>query len=195
MKKMLRFIANAPFAFIRALGLGLYRLAGWKVEGELPASPKFVVIAAPHTSNWDLPFMLGVALHLQVRLRWMGKDTLFKGSFGWFMRLLGGIPIDRAKANNVVAQMIEIYNGAERLAVAIPPEGTRAKVRYWKTGFYNIAHGAGVPIALGFLDYKRKVGGIGMTLATTGDYDADLEIIKKFYAGVTGKYVARTDEA
>ena len=132
--------------------------------------------------------MLGVALYFRVRLRWMGKDDLFKPPFGWFMKLLGGIPIDRSKANDVVSQMVDIYKLADTLAVAIPPEGTRAKVRYWKTGFYNIAHGARVPIALGFLDYKRKVGGIGMTLYTTGDYDADLKVIKKFYDGVTPKF-------
>lgn len=181
-------IGKALFELFRAFGLFFYRLSGWKVEGSLPPVKKFVVIAAPHTSNWDLPFMLGVALFFRVRLRWMGKEDLFKPPFGWFMRALGGIPIDRSKANDVVSQMVDIYRLADDLAVAIPPEGTRAKVRYWKTGFYNIAHGARVPIALGFLDYKRKVGGIGMTLYTTGDYDADLKIIKKFYAGVTGKF-------
>ena len=175
----------------RAIALGLYRLAGWRVEGEAPDTDKFVVIAAPHTSNWDLPLMLAVAYMFRVRLQWMGKDDLFKGPFGWLMRAMGGIPVDRSKANNVVAQMVEIFRNADQLAVAIPPEGTRAKVRYWKTGFYNIAHGAGVPIALGFLDYARKVGGIGMTLHTTGDYEADLEIIKAFYAGVTGKFADR----
>ncbi len=181
-------IGKLLFELFRAIGLFAYRLSGWKVEGALPPTDKFVVIAAPHTSNWDLPFMLGVALFFRVHLKWMGKAELFKPPFGWFMRALGGIAIDRSKANDVVSQMVDIYNAADRLAVAIPPEGTRAKVRYWKTGFYNIAHVAGVPIALGFLDYKRKVGGIGMTFYTTGDYDADLAVIKKFYSGVTGKF-------
>ena len=164
----------------RALALGLYKLAGWKFEGHAPSTPKSVVIAAPHTSNWDLPFMLAVPYHLRVKLKWMGKKELFDGPFGWLMKAMGGIPIDRSKANNVVSQMIEIYQQAEDLAVAIPPEGTRSKVRYWKSGFYNIAHGASVPIALGFLDYKRKVGGIGGELITTSDYEADLEKIKEF---------------
>ena len=188
MSAVLRPIGVLFFELLRALGLMFYRLAGWKVEGTLPPVDKFVVIAAPHTSNWDLPFMLGVALYFRVRLKWMGKAELFKPPFGWFMRALGGIPIDRSKANDVVAQMVDVYSNADKLAVAIPPEGTRAKVRYWKTGFYNIAHVADVPIALGFLDYKRKVGGIGMTFYTTGDYDADLAVIKKFYSGVTGKF-------
>ena len=172
----------------RSIALWLYNLAGWKVEGSAPTEDKFVVIAAPHTSNWDLLFMLGVAYKFRVRLRWMGKDTLFKAPFGWLMKALGGIPIDRSKSNNVVTQMVEIYEEAQELAVAIPPEGTRAQVRIWKTGFYNIAHGAKVPIALGFLDYEKKVGGIGGVLWTTGDYDKDLDVIKAFYANVTGKH-------
>ena len=188
MGNIFRPFGKALFELFRAIGLFIYRLSGWKVEGSLPPVSKFVVIAAPHTSNWDLPFMLGIALFFRVRLRWMGKDSLFKPPFGWFMRALGGIPIDRSKANDVVSQMVDIYKLADTLAVAIPPEGTRAKVRYWKTGFYNIAHGARVPIALGFLDYKRKAGGIGMTLYTTGDYDTDLKVIKKFYDGVTAKF-------
>ena len=177
-----------PGEAVRALLLGIYHLSGWKVEGELPEGKKFVVIAAPHTSNWDLPFMLGVALHFRVRLHWMGKDSLFKPPFGWFMKALGGIPIDRSKNNDVVSQMVAVFDQAETLAVAIPPEGTRSKTRYWKTGFYNIAHGAGVPIAFGFLDYQRKVGGIGMTMKTTGNYPADLEIVKSFYGTVVPKF-------
>ncbi|MEM9838561.1 MAG: lysophospholipid acyltransferase family protein [Pseudomonadota bacterium] len=179
----------------RALVLWLYGLSGWKVEGTAPETDKFVVIAAPHTSNWDLPFMLGVAFKFRIRLNWMGKDSLFKPPFGWLMKALGGIPIDRSKANNVVAQVVEIYEQSESLAIAIPPEGTRGRVRIWKTGFYNIAHGAGVPIALGFLDYKRKVGGIGGVYETTGDYEKDLEAIKAFYAGVTGKHDEKYNEA
>lgn len=172
----------------RALALWLFRLAGWRAEGAAPLTDKFVVIAAPHTSNWDLPFMLAVAYTYRIRLQWMGKASLFKPPFGWLMTWLGGIPIDRSKANDVVSQMVQIYGCAETLAVAIPPEGTRAQVRVWKTGFYNIAHGARVPIALGFLDYKRKVGGIGGVFQTTGNYEKDLVEIQAFYATVTGKY-------
>lgn len=178
----------------RAIALWAYARAGWKVEGHVPESKKFVVIAAPHTSNWDLPFMLGVAYTYRIQLRWMGKASLFWPPLGWLMTALGGIPIDRSKANDVVSQMVDIYTAADTLAVAIPPEGTRSKVRKWKTGFYNIAHGANVPIALGFLDYKRKVGGIGGVFTTTGDYAADLEEIKAFYAGVTGKDAGKFEE-
>ena len=183
------------FELSRTLILAIYRLAGWRVEGDMPPHRKLVIIAAPHTSNWDMPIMLAVAMYYRVSLKWMGKKSLFEGPFGWTMHITGGIPIDRSKSSNVVSQMIEKYNQAEDLHVAIPPEGTRAKVRYWKTGFYNIAHGADVPIALGFLDYDRKVGGIGGTLKTTGDYDADLEKIKQFYAQIGAKHETRTDEA
>ncbi|GGY49398.1 lysophospholipid acyltransferase family protein [Parvularcula lutaonensis] len=179
----------------RAVALWLFGLAGWKVEGTAPEEDRFVVIAAPHTSNWDLPYMLAVAFKFRIKLRWMGKDSLFKPPFGWLMKAMGGIPIDRSKANNVVTQMVEIYRDADILAVAIPPEGTRANVRVWKTGFYNIAHGAGVPIALGFLDYQRKVGGIGGVFHTTGDYEKDLGEIQAFYAKVVGKHDSRSEKA
>lgn len=172
----------------RWIALRLYGLAGWTIEGSPPPSNKCVVIAAPHTSNWDLPFMLGVAYKFRIKLKWMGKDTLFKPPFGWLMKAMGGIPIDRSKANDVVAQMVAIYGASDDLAVAIPPEGTRSKTRRWKTGFYNIAHGAGVPIALGFLDYERKVGGIGKIVWTTGDYDRDMVEIKAFYAPIMAKH-------
>ncbi|NNE40040.1 MAG: glycerol acyltransferase [Marinicaulis sp.] len=175
------------FEPIRLLCIGVFYLAGWRVEGALPRKGKFVVIAAPHTSNWDFVWMLGCAMVFNVRIHWLGKHTLFNPPWGWFMRLCGGIPVDRRKSNNVVEQMVAVYESAENLSIAIPPEGTRAKVRYWKTGFYHIAHGAGVPIALGFLDYSRKVGGIGPLMITTGNYDRDLEEIKKFYAGIKGR--------
>lgn len=139
--------------------------------------------------------MLGVAFTFRIQLRWMGKAALFKQPFGWLMKALGGIPIERSTSNDVVSQMVAIYQSEPALAVAIPPEGTRSNVRVWKTGFYNIAHGAGVPIALGFLDYKRKVGGIGGVFTTTGDYDRDLAQIKAFYATVTSKYREKYNEA
>lgn len=175
----------------RWAALRFFALSGWRVEGEPPPSGKAVVIAAPHTSNWDLPFMLAVAYHFRISLKWMGKDSLFKPPFGWLMKAMGGIPIDRSKANDVVAQMVAIYGASDQLMVAIPPEGTRSKARRWKTGFYNIAHGAGVPVVLGFLDYERKVGGIGKTVWTTGDYARDMVEIKAFYAPIIAKHGER----
>ena len=190
---LLKLLKTAAYESLRFVGINAYRLAGWRFAGETPANKKYVVIAAPHTSNWDLPFMLGCALYFRVPLKWMGKHTLFKPPFSGLMKWLGGIPIDRTKNNDVVAQMVEVYNSADELVVAIPPEGTRSKVRYWKTGFYNIAYGADVPIFLGFLDYEKKIGGFGGRIDPTGDYAADLEKIKAFYAPITPKHVRDED--
>ena len=118
----------------------------------------------------------------------MGKDSLFKGPLGPVMRWLGGLPIDRSKANNVVQSTIDAFNSHDRLIVLIPPEGTRAKVSEWKKGFYHIAHGAGVPIGRGFLDFGRKVGGFGPTFYPTGDVDKDIAAIQEFYQDIKGKY-------
>lgn len=164
------------------------KISGWTVEGEAPAVKKYVMIAAPHTSNWDLPIMLFAAFVLRVKLFWMGKNTIFRWPFGSFFKWLGGIPIDRSGSHDMVAQSIACFRSSDSLVLVVPPEGTRKKVRYWKTGFYYIAHGAGVPIVLGFLDYKRKAAGMGPLLHTTGDLEADMKQIRAFYDQITGKY-------
>lgn len=164
------------------------KLFGWRVQGKMPDTKKIVIIAAPHTSNWDLPFTLFVAFVLKIKIFWMGKDTIFKPPFKGICKWLGGIPIDRSRSNSVVTQSIEQFNKKQEFALAIPPSGTRSKVTYWKTGFYHIAMGAKVPIVLGFLDYKRKIGGLGPTIHPTGNLDADMEHIRAFYRGITGKY-------
>lgn len=180
----------------RTLWLGWYRLIGWKVVGELPAPRKFVIIAAPHTSNWDFPLMMACAFYWRAELKWMGKDSLFRGPFGWIMRGFGGIPVDRSKSNDVVAQMAEKYRAADELMVAIPPEGSRGKVRVWKTGFYHIAHGAGVPLVLAFVDYATKTAGVAdFTITPSGDYEADLPAIKAFYATKKGKHPDKYQDA
>jgi 1-acyl-sn-glycerol-3-phosphate acyltransferase len=173
------------------LFLGFY---GWKTEGQLPEGKKFVIIAAPHTSNWDLPFMLAVSYVFGVRLSFLMKHTMFWGPFGPFFRWLGGIPVDRTARQNLVEQCVKILQEREELVLAIPPEGTRSKVRYWKTGFYWIANGAKVPILLGFLDYKRKVGGLGPTVFPSGDLNADLERIRGFYRDISGKHPSQMGE-
>ncbi len=123
---------------------------------------------------------------------WMGKDAIFKAPFAGVMKWLGGLPIDRSKSNNVVEQSIGQFENNERLVLTVPPSGTRKKVLYWKTGFYHIAKGADVPIALGFLDYRRKVGGILSAFHPTGDIDADMKIITAKYEGIVGKYPEKT---
>ena len=166
------------------------RLFGWRVDGALPAASKAVVIAAPHTSNWDLPFMLAVSFALGVRPAWLGKREIFRWPFAGLMRRLGGLPIDRRSRQNVVQQVVAMIDGAERLYVVIPPSATRSRGPHWKSGFYHIARGAAVPVICTFLDYRRKVGGIGPVFVPSGDLRADMDVVRAFYATVTGKYPA-----
>jgi 1-acyl-sn-glycerol-3-phosphate acyltransferase len=165
----------------------LLKLFGWRTEGQTPAIPKYVLIVAPHTSNWDMPVMLLLASAMRIKATWMGKHTLFRRPFGWLLRQLGGIPINRTARHNAVDQAVEAFRSSERLALGVLPEGTRKRTPHWRSGFYYIALGAGVPIVLGFADYKRKVGGIGPTIVPTGDIEADMQHIRAFYTGVSGK--------
>jgi 1-acyl-sn-glycerol-3-phosphate acyltransferase len=172
----------------RTLGALFLRLFGWRVEGVLPAVSKAVVIAAPHTSNWDLPFMLAVAYVLGVRPSWLGKREIFRWPFASLMRRLGGLPVDRRGRHNVVQQVVAMYATLDRLYVVIPPSATRGRALHWKSGFYHIARGAGVPIMCTFLDYERKVGGVGPVFLPSDDLRADMDVIRGFYGGVTAKY-------
>ena len=170
------------------------QLTGWRVVGGAPVAPKYVLIAAPHTSNWDFPVTLMVCFALRLRVYWMGKASLFPPLLGGVMRWLGGIPVNRERSGNLVQGTVDAFNSNQRLTVIVPPEGTRSKVTHWKTGFYYIAQGAGVPIALGYLDFRRKEGGIGRMFEPTGDITADMVEIQAFYAGVTGKNPGKFDD-
>jgi 1-acyl-sn-glycerol-3-phosphate acyltransferase len=170
----------------RWIGLAFLRAAGWKMDGERPAMDRYVIIAAPHTSNWDMPLMLAMAFVYDIPVRWMGKHTLFKPPFGPLFEWLGGIPIVRHRAGGVVEQMIERFANGEPLALMVPAEGTRSYVDYWKSGFYHIARGADVPVVLSYLDFGTKVGGIGPSLRLTGDIAADMDEIRAFYEGKQG---------
>ncbi|RMG94038.1 MAG: acyltransferase [Deltaproteobacteria bacterium] len=172
---------------VRWLGrLGL-RLVGWRAVGRAP-DRSVVLIAAPHTSNWDLLYMLLVAAELGIDVHWVGKHTLFRPPLGWLMRAVGGIPVDRRARHGAVAQLARAFEERPGLVLAVAPEGTRGKAPYWKSGFYEIARGAGVPIACGFLDYARKEGGIGPLIEVTGDRLRDMDAIRAFYADKTGKH-------
>jgi len=173
---------------LRAVSIGFLRLTGWTLDGQAPAGhPKCVLIAAPHTSNWDLPYTLMVAFALRMNIHWMGKRQIFRWPFGGLMRWLGGIAVDRSQSTNLVAASAKALRDAEgSVHLVIPPEGTRSQTRHWKTGFYWIAHGAGVPIMLGYLDFAKKEGGFDRMFWPTGDIDKDMVEIKQFYAGVTG---------
>jgi 1-acyl-sn-glycerol-3-phosphate acyltransferase len=169
------------------------RLTGWRVVGGAPTVPKYVLIAAPHTSNWDFPVALMVCFALRLRVYWMGKDSLFPPLVGGVMRWLGGIPVNRARSGNLVQATVDAYNSNARLIVIVPPEGTRSKVTQWKTGFYYIAQGAGVPIALGYLDFRKKEAGLSRMFQPSGDIAADMVEIQAFYAGITGKNPGKFD--
>lgn len=174
--------------------LGL-RLCGWRTTGTMPGVKKAVLIAAPHTSNWDLPVMLAVAFVLRVKLFWVGKDTLFRGPLGLVTRWMGGVPFNRAGAQNLVARTVELFQQRDELILAIAPEGTRQKVRYWKTGFYYIAQQAGVPIVMIFCDFSRKTAGIGPMFIPTGNLESDMQEIQAFYSNFAGKYREQTSAA
>jgi 1-acyl-sn-glycerol-3-phosphate acyltransferase len=163
-------------------------LTGWKTEGEGPTPRRFVLIAAPHTSNWDLAYLLAFAAVYDVKLSFMAKHTLFRWPMGPVMRLLGGVPIRRHRRENVVEQMAEILGRSEKLALTVPAEGTRAYSDHWKSGFYHIARMAEVPIVLSFLDYQRKRGGFGPEIVPSGDLRADMKVIRDFYADKKGRY-------
>ncbi len=173
----------------RLLANACLRLSGWKVAGELPENtPKYVLIGAPHTSNWDFVLMLLAVLHKRMEIHWMGKDALFRGPMGPVMRWLGGIAIDRSQPNGLVGQMVEVYRQSDSMIVTIPPEGTRKKVERWKTGFYWIAHEASVPIVLGYADFGTKTVGFGPVFHTTGDIEHDMPLIQDFYQDKQGRY-------
>lgn len=165
------------------------KLAGWRVEGELPASArKCVLIAAPHTSNWDLPYTLMAAFILRLNPYWMGKSSIFKPPFGALMRWLGGIAVNRDQSSNLVAASAAALQAADGpVQLIVPPQGTRSQVTQWKTGFYYIAQTAGLPILLAYIDYPNKRVGIGPLFQPSGDVERDMQAIKAFYAPMRGR--------
>ena len=180
---------------LRWMSVAILRATGWTLQGQLLADhPKCVLIAAPHTSNWDLPYTLMVAFALRIDIYWMGKQGLFRWPFGALMRWLGGIAVDRSKSTNLVAASAQALRNANgRIALVVPPEGTRSKTRHWKTGFYWIAHEAGVPIVMAYMDYPRKLSGLGPVFRPSGDIEADMVQIKAYYAQYKGKHWRQFD--
>jgi 1-acyl-sn-glycerol-3-phosphate acyltransferase len=176
-------------SLLRGFSIAFLRLTGWQVEGSLPAgADKCVLIAAPHTSNWDLPYTLMVAFALRLNIYWMGKQSIFTPPFRSLMMWLGGIAVNQNQSTNLVAASADAIKAAQgRLQLVVAPEGTRSKTRYWKTGFYYIALGAQVPVVLAYLDYAHKRGGLGPAVQPSGDIDKDMAIIKAFYAPMRGK--------
>jgi 1-acyl-sn-glycerol-3-phosphate acyltransferase len=162
------------------------RQRGWRVDGKLPDIPKFVLIGAPHTSNWDFLLFLGVIFSLRANVRFMGKAEIFRFPIGWFFRYCGGVPVDRKKSNGLVEQMVKVCNQSEKFILTIAPEGTRHQVVEWKRGFYHIARSAGIPIVMAVVDGRHKTVRIGQVFHPTGDMEADMKAIQGYFAGIVG---------
>ena len=173
---------------IKYISLQLLKLFGWQLETILPLEKKYIIIGAPHTSNWDFPLAL-LALHaMGLKFSWVGKHTLFRFPLGRLFRALGGIPVDRTVRQGFIKDMVELFAASEERILAMAPEGTRSRTEYWKTGFYSLAVAASVPIAFGYLDYRSKTIGVGETLYPSGNLVEDFQTIQRFYNGRTGKY-------
>ncbi|RMG82089.1 MAG: glycerol acyltransferase [Bacteroidetes bacterium] len=174
---------------MKALSMFILKLFGWKIEGDFsPQVKKCVVVAAPHTSNWD--FVLGrAALYvLGINVKYLIKKSFFVFPLNLFFKFTGGIAVDRSKHNNLVDALANLFNHYDDLKIMITPEGTRSRVEKWKTGFYHVAQKAKVPVVLGFLDYKNKIAGVGPTYYLTGDFNKDMEYIQAFYQNKNAKF-------
>jgi 1-acyl-sn-glycerol-3-phosphate acyltransferase len=173
---------------IRWISSRLLGRLGWRFDGVMPADLRqAVLIAAPHTSNWDLPYALMAAFALGRKVHWLGKRQIFRFPFRGLMRWLGGIPVDRSRSNNLVEAAVRCFNGSsEPLLLIVPPEGTRSAVAQWKTGFYYIAMGARVPVVMAYMDHATRVCGASRVFQPTGDIERDMSEIRQFYAPFRG---------
>jgi 1-acyl-sn-glycerol-3-phosphate acyltransferase len=161
---------------------------GWSTGGDAPKVERAVFIAAPHTSNWDLPHMLAAAFVFRLKISFLAKHTLFRWPLGGLLRWLGGIPVDRRAPRGLVDQVVDRISAADRILVIVPPSGTRSRRDYWKSGFYWMARNAGVPIVCGTLDYSRRIASLGTIVEPTEDVEADMDAIRAYYTDKRGKF-------
>lgn len=185
-------IFNTPFVtqLFAVLARLILRILGWKIHGKAPPLARFILVAAPHTSNWDLVYGMAVGLACGLQCHWVGKHTLFRGPMNWAMRWMGGIPLDRngrCRRGSLVEQTVCTFKQHRKLGLVICPEETLNRAKRWRTGFYHMAKNANVPIVLAFLDYRKKVGGIGPVIEPGDDIDKDLAQIQAFYIDIHGK--------
>lgn len=182
-------IFNTPVIrnIFRGISLLLLKISGWKKVGRLPDEEKYVIIVAPHTSNWDLFFGILLAFAFRLNARFIAKNQLFRPPFAGLMKWLGGLPVDRASAHHTIDQMVRMFDENKTFVLALAPEGTRHKTEGWRSGFYHIAKGARVPVLLAFIDYRSKSGGAGPLFRPTGDIQNDMKSIADFYATVRGR--------
>lgn len=161
---------------------------GWTLHSDYADVHKYVLVAAPHTSNWDFPLGLAGAWALDLNANWVGKHTLFQKPYGWFFRAVGGTPVDRRQGSDLIEQMTDLFSRSERMILALAPEGTRSKTDHWKSGFYYIARAAKVPIAMAYLDYGKKQVGIGGGFYPSDDIQETFKKIRDFYKDRKGKF-------
>jgi 1-acyl-sn-glycerol-3-phosphate acyltransferase len=187
-------IIRSRYNLPRILSRIILFFMGWHIRTVPIDQSKYIMIGAPHTSNWD--FVIGYLMMTAIglKLSWVGKHTLFRKPYGWFLRWIGGIPVNRELSTKFVDQVVQKFNSLDHLIVVMSPEGTRKKTEHWRTGFYYMAKGAEVPVIAGFLDYPNKVGGIGKVIHLTGDMEADIREFQEFYSGITGKYPEKMSE-
>jgi 1-acyl-sn-glycerol-3-phosphate acyltransferase len=175
----------------QVIGKLVLRLLGFREVSVPVHDAKLVCICAPHTSNWDLPIFLAAAAALGLRVSWLGKHTLFRFPFGGLFRAFGGIPVDRTRNTNLVQYVAEIFRVRDGLILGIAADGTRKRVAYWKSGFYQIALQAQVPIGLAYLDFSTRTVGFKGFLVPSGDVRADMDRIRSTYADIRGRYPAQ----
>jgi 1-acyl-sn-glycerol-3-phosphate acyltransferase len=178
----------------RALARGALRLAGWRIVGDMPMLPRFVVIVAPHTSNWDFPLGVAAMFALDLRVSWLGKDSLFRGPLGPVLRSLGGVPVNRAARGGIVVQVVDAFRTHPRFVLALSPEGTRRRVESWRTGFHSIARGAGVPIVPAWLDHARREIGIGEPITPSDDLEADMARLRRAFRSEMARHPSKYAE-
>ena len=162
------------------------KLNGWEAHIDDPSLQKCVVVAAPHTSNWDMPYTMTVGIKLDLDINWLGKHSLFKPPWGGFMRFLGGIPIDRSRSANYVEVLAREFEKRDRMVLVLAAEGTRSRTEFWRSGFYHIAKAADVPIVAGYMDYKAKRGGLGRVIYPIGTQKEVMDQLREFYEGIEG---------
>ena len=165
-------------------------LAGWTTKGEVPASRNNLVIAAPHTSNWDFILLMAAAYSFHIRIHWLGKNTLFFFPLGYLLKFMGGIPVDRSKPNNLVQVLSARIEHGDGVNLVVPPSGTRRYTEYWKSGFYRIAEATQIPIVCGYLDYEKKEAGLGPAFLPT-ELKSDMDRIRAFYEPIAARFPER----
>lgn len=175
-------------ALTRWIGRTFYRSIGWNLEGSLADTERLLVVAAPHTSNWDFVFGISMVLGINARIAWLGKHTIFVPGFGWFMRWLGGIPVNRDKPEAVMGYVDEAVKKDNGLIIVVAPEGTREKSKKWKSGFLRIAKNNNCTIQMGALDFPNKRIVLGDVFEPTGDNEADIAAIIQYYNQFEGRY-------